>query len=503
MTDSPHAASPDPGPAPRRWTFGDACLDERTLVLTVRGAAVAIERKPLEVLSFLLQHAGEAVTKEEFFETLWPGRVVTEQVLTQCISKLREALGGDGQSPIKTVHGYGYRLVGKIQAEAAVGEPQASSRVLAQPETRFVPVGKDRVAYQVLGDGPCDVLLTPGFWSHLEIPWEDPGPAHFYRRLASFSRLILFDRRGSGLSDHPTDDGRSAVEHWIDDCSAVLHAVGSQAPTIVSLNLESLTLQFLAAHPKSCSGLVIMNGSACWAARPDYPQGHSPGKIASVKAAFAQAWGRPEFAARILPSQAGNAPFLQWYAKFQRAVASPRAVVENLEVSEQIDSRSTLARLQLPVLVMVRTSSRSLFAPSEPSFIEAQSRYIADHVTGARLVELPGTDLLPYWETPDLILGHIEKFVETCRRGAEPSGIVPTTLPRTLCTLVSGGQRRHVEIETLFLDGQPTLVLDWNLTTAGRQPQTTVRLDRRHLHEMDGGADLKYVYAAAIEDPRT
>jgi pimeloyl-ACP methyl ester carboxylesterase len=111
---------------------------------------------------------------------------------------------------------------------------------MMQPETQFATVGNDRVAYQVLGNGPRDVVYTSGFWSHLDIEWEDPGMARFFRRLASFSRLIRFDRRGTGLSDRPSEVSSSEVERWLQDCAAVLDAVGSTAATSACFPLMSV-----------------------------------------------------------------------------------------------------------------------------------------------------------------------------------------------------------------------------------------------------------------------
>lgn len=289
------------------------------------------------------------------------------------------------------------------------------------PETRFVSVGSDRVAYQVHGSGARDLLLTNGMWSHMDVQWEDAAFQRFQSRLSCFGRLLRFDRRGTGLSDRAPEDGRSPVEHWIEDCLAVLDTVGSSAPVIVSMvDSGPVVLAFVDRHPQRCSGLVFINTMACWARRPDYPEGHPPEVIARFKEFFSQSWGHAEFSARYIPSQADNPAFLQWFAKLQRAMAAPRAVVENLSLLERLDARPLLPHIRVPTLVMSR---RQLAFTTL-----AQTRYLADHIAGARFVELPGADGAPTWETPELILDHIEEFVTGRRHGVEPERRLATVL---------------------------------------------------------------------------
>lgn len=280
-----------------------------------------------------------------------------------------------------------------------------------QPDTLFATIGDDRIAYQVCGGGPRELLHTSGLWGHLDVQWEDPSTARMLRRMAGMGRLIRFDRRGTGLSDRATPDGRGIAEHWVEDCLAVLDTVNAGAPIFIStIDSGPLVLQFVDRHPERCGGLVFVNTFACLQRRDDYPEGLPPETVQNIREFFGSTWGNPAFGARWVPSMAGNPLLLQWYAKFQRAMASPRSVVENFDVLSRIDSRSALARVRVPTLVMGRRNLSMIG-------IE-QVRYIAEHIPGARFVELPGSDGSITWETPELILDHIEEFITGMRRGA-------------------------------------------------------------------------------------
>lgn len=274
-------------------------------------------------------------------------------------------------------------------------------------ETLFAHAGEHRVAYRMSGTGPPDVVTTPGLWSHMGLIRDDPGHVKFRRRMQSFCRQIAFDSLGTGLSDRTI--GGSAVEHWVESCAAVLDDAGSPAPVIVSLfGSGPLVLEFVRQYAKRCSGLIFINTHACWAGRPGYGAGAPPEEIARTRDFLAKAWGREGFPVPSAPSQAGNAEFLRWSASIQRAMASPSGVVDGLAALEDLDSRNVLPQIRVPTLVMARTG----LAPG--AFFRA--RYIADHIHDARFIELPGADVAPFYETPELILDHIEEFLQVLKQ---------------------------------------------------------------------------------------
>lgn len=282
----------------------------------------------------------------------------------------------------------------------------------ATPETRFATVGNDRIAYQVMGEGPRDLLFTSGQWGNVDLTWEEPAMARFFRRLASFSRLIQFNPRGSGMSDLRPRDGREVWEYWAEDLLAVMDTAGSETVAMVGfLDAGPLALQFAADHPERVSALVLVNTHARNAAAPDYPQGHPPAVLDKFLDSARKYWGTERWARTTNPSLANDPRTLRWHAKFMRAMASPKVIAESLENQMKMDARSVLSSIRAPTLVMSRRNYG--WVPV------AQGRYIAEHVAGARFMELAGSDATPFYETPDLILDHIEEFLTGVRRGGE------------------------------------------------------------------------------------
>ena len=295
------------------------------------------------------------------------------------------------------------------------------SMTLDLPETSFAERGADRIAYQILGEGSRDLVFTTGVWSHLEVFWEEPAAARFMRRIAGFSRLIRFDRRGSGLSDPRPADGGSLVDHWIEDLLTVIDAAGSKAPIVAAtIDAGPLLLEFVHRHPDRCSGLILINTTACFRAAPGYPEGHSPESAEHFLQLVATGWGREDFALAWNPSLAGNSSAIRWYGKLNRAMASPRAVIENLGTTGRIDSRHVLPGIRVPALVLARQNLQ-IFTP-------AQGRYIADRIPGAKYVELPGADADLIWDGVDDALAHMQEFVTGQRPDVAPERILATLM---------------------------------------------------------------------------
>jgi class 3 adenylate cyclase len=290
-----------------------------------------------------------------------------------------------------------------------------------QPETRYARLGPDRIAYQVLGEGPPDLVMTTGNYSHVDMVWEDPGIALFLRSLASFSRLILFDRRGTGASDPQPLDALPPWESYAQDLCAVLDAVGSeQAALLAQLDASPLALFFAGTRPGRTRALVLANAAAKFLAADDYPIGVSAEVAEALLGQFDQLWGTEAMAAMFAPSRAGDQRFRRWLARFQRTIASPRTVQAFLRVNFEMDARPILPLIQAPTLVLHRRDYQ--FLPI------AHGRYLAEHIPGATLVELAGIEQTLFWETPELALDHIERFLTGVRRAAQPTRMLATVL---------------------------------------------------------------------------
>ena len=295
-----------------------------------------------------------------------------------------------------------------------------------QPETSYARLGDDRVAYQVLGQGPPDLVLTMGAFGHVDIQWEDPATALFLRRLASFSRLVQFDRRGTGASDPLPDDAGPPWEAYADEVTAVMDAAGSRQAALMATTAEAgpMALFFAATRPERTSALVVANASARYVAADDYPIGFPPEVAEATIARVEETWGTAATVANAIPSRAGDERFRRWIARMQRSIASPRTVHSSLRALFDVDVRHLLPLIQAPTLVLHRRSFPLL--PIE------HGRYLAEHIPRATLVELPGSDGPLTWEEPEVTLDHIERFLTGVRPPAPPTRVLATVLPNTI-----------------------------------------------------------------------
>jgi class 3 adenylate cyclase len=261
--------------------------------------------------------------------------------------------------------------------------------------------------------------MTGASIGHLDTAWEDPGLALFLRSLASFSRVILFNRRGTGASDPLPPDPLPAWESYAEELVAVLDAVGSQRTAILA-ELDAAAIFFAGTRPERTSALILVHTSAKYVASHDYPIGVPPKDAEALLAQFDQLWGTDAMAAMYVPSRAGDVRFRRWFAKMQRTSVSPRAAQPYVRAMLEVDVRPILPLVQAPTLILHRRDIQSL--PVE------QGRYLAEHIHGARMVELPGADATLVWETPELALDLIQQFLTGVHRPIEPNRVLATVL---------------------------------------------------------------------------
>jgi class 3 adenylate cyclase len=303
------------------------------------------------------------------------------------------------------------------------------------PKTRYARVGPDRLAYQVLGQGPPDLVLTIAAFSHVDVAWEDPQLALFLRRLASFSRLLRFDRRGTGASDPLPQNPLPPWEAYAQELVAVMDAVGSQRAALLATGPEvgPMALFFAGTRPERTAALILVDATARYLMAGDYPIGFPPQVVEAMTARAEELWGTEAFARIYAPSRAGDERFLRWSARFERAIASPRVVRDHLRAMLEVDVRPILPLIQAPTLVLHHRDFRLLPV--------AHGRYLAEHIPGARLVELPG-DLPMFWDQPDLLLEVVEEFLTGAGRSVEPTRVLATVL----FTDIVGSTRRAAEL---------------------------------------------------------
>jgi pimeloyl-ACP methyl ester carboxylesterase/plasmid stabilization system protein ParE len=289
------------------------------------------------------------------------------------------------------------------------------------PETRYVESGDCYIAYQVVGEGPVDIVFFGPLVGHVELIWDDPGAARFLRRLASAGRLILFDKRGTGMSDPVPVRDLATLEQRQDDVLAVMDAAGSERAFLVgSSEGGQLAVMVAASHPERALGLVLHASYARVAHADDYPFGFPPEMSDALISGLGEHWGSTGLVHLVIPSIADDPRRVDWVRHFVRRSASPGAARAQFLMNIESDIRSLLPTIQAPTLVLHAGDDR--WIPVD------HSRYLADHIPGARLVELPGADHLPFGDHADLLADEILEFATGTREAAAPERVLATVL---------------------------------------------------------------------------
>jgi len=288
-------------------------------------------------------------------------------------------------------------------------------------ETRYAKSGDLRIAYQVHGDGPIDLLFAPGYLSHLEQNQWWPAYAAFFARMASFSRLIVFDRRGTGLSDRILALG--SFEELMDDIGVVLDAAGSERAALFGgAEGGPMCALFAATFPERTTALVLGASYARRGWAPDYPWGLDEETQRRVLDGYEDRWGRPGFGSRAMaPTLVDDERFQAWNAQAQRFAGTPASAREWFRITMDIDVRDVLPAIRVPTLVFHRSGDRVIPVES--------GRYLAAHIPNAKYVELPGHDHLPFvGDDNNAIVDEIEEFLTGSRRPREPDRVLATVL---------------------------------------------------------------------------
>jgi pimeloyl-ACP methyl ester carboxylesterase len=290
-----------------------------------------------------------------------------------------------------------------------------------EPTTGYAMLGDESIAYQIIGDGPTDLIIAVGWWGSFDTDWDEPNIRAFFLQLARFSRVIRFDRRGIGASDPVPLDALPPWESLADEIEAVMDAVGSEAAVIIAAgNSGPAGALFAATRPDRTTGLILWHTSVRSLWDVAYPIGATAEEIAARLEALLEGWGSGGMVELAFPSRVGDPGFQRFFAKMQRTGASPSAMQKYLEAEATSDGRALLPTITVPTLVLHRTDS-----PATP--IE-HGRYMAEHIPNARLVEIPGGDVAPYWEYPELFIAAVEEFVAGTQSAREPDRQLATVM---------------------------------------------------------------------------
>ncbi|MFN2541195.1 MAG: adenylate/guanylate cyclase domain-containing protein [Chthoniobacterales bacterium] len=285
------------------------------------------------------------------------------------------------------------------------------------PPTQYVRSGDVHIAYQVVGEGPLDIVYVPGWLSHVELAWELPDLVHGFNRLASFSRLILFDKRGTGMSDPVPNDQLPTLEQRMDDVRAVMDAVGSERAAVFGASEGgNMSILFAATYPDRTIALCTFG---CFSKRiwsPDYPWAPTPDERQLTYEAIERDWstGFKDLAPSLDPQRMAQ------HVTYYRRSASPGAALALLKMNTQIDVRHVLPAIRVPTLVMHRKDDLDVKVE--------EGRYLAEHIPGARFLELPGADHAWWTQDCDAIVDAIQELLTGTKPAPEPDRVLATVV---------------------------------------------------------------------------
>jgi serine/threonine protein kinase/DNA-binding winged helix-turn-helix (wHTH) protein/pimeloyl-ACP methyl ester carboxylesterase len=333
--------------------------------------------------------------------------------------------GGAAESERAGVRESGSRPFGRLGEETYI------------PEVRYARSGSVNIAYQVIGAAPLDLVFVMGWVSHLEYFWSEPSFARFLRRLASFARVILFDKRGTGLSDHVPLDQLPILEQRMDDVRAVMDAAGSERAVLCGVSGGgSMCSLFSATYPEKTIALVMIGSYARRLKTEGYPWGPTEEEREHFFEEIRQRWGGPVGLEERAPSMINDRHFREWWAAYLRHGASPGAALSLTRMDTEIDIRHVLPTVRVPTLVIHRTGDLCLKVE--------EGRYLAQHIPGAKFVELPGIDHLPFVGDQEAIIEEIEEFLTGMRHAPD--------LDRVLATVVVSRVSTRGRSDTKWLD---------------------------------------------------
>lgn len=376
----------------RKLRFAGFTVDLARLSLERNDEPIYLRPKSFDVLRYLAENPGRVIAKNELIEKIWWPALVTDDSLVQCIKDIRDAIGDSHHRIISTVPRRGYLFVPPV-VDGAAAEGSATAT-----EIRYAKSGDVHIAYQTWGHGAVDLVFCPGFVTHIESRWSEPGMARFLRGMGQFARVVMFDKRGTGMSDRV--ENVPGLDQRVDDMRAVMDALNIERAAIMGPSEGgSLAAYFAATHPHRCQALVLYGAFARFASWIE-----SDEALQHLIEYIDTSWGSGRSLPFFAPSMVGNAAFEQWWARSERLGASPADAIALMRLNSQIDISDVLPTIHVPTLVIHRTGDVTVNVEG--------GRLLAARIPGARFIELPGIDHLPWvGQNSDEIVRLVGEFV--------------------------------------------------------------------------------------------
>ena len=407
------------------YRFDDFTIDTDLFEIRRRGEQLSAEPKVLDLLFLLIENHERVLSRDELLERVWEGRIVSDTTLSTCIKSARQLLGDSGteQKYIRTIHGRGFRF--NVKPTAVGGQP-AQSGSSPRPQTRYAKSGEVHIAYQIFGDGPINLVLAPGFVSHIDNYWDHPGVVRWLEDLGSFARVVIFDKRGTGLSDQVPD--MPGVDERMDDVRAVMDAVGFERAAIMGISEGgSLAMIFAASHPGRCEALIVYGGFAKFSSWIPTAEG-----LQELFDYIETHWGTGISLPNFAPGEANDPVSMNWWGKFERLGANPGAAKALMLMNSKIDLTHTLSSIRVPTLIIHR---------NEDVLIDLEGGLtLAERIPGAKYVELSGADHVPFFGENALeITGAVRDFLDN-----PPEALPSRTVLATIVVIADAQSRTTV-----------------------------------------------------------
>lgn len=387
-----------------RFRFGDYELDLGRRELSLRGRALGLEPHVLDLLGYLIRERERAVPKRELLDAIWPTTRVSESSLTRAISLARAALR-EAPEAIRTLPRYGYRFAASVDElpnrASALPSRTADARL---GRVRYAERDGVHIAFQTLGAGDLDLVLVPGWVLPMASLLELTAAAELLDELTRLGRVVLFDKRGTGLSDRT---GVAAPQARAADLDAVLDAAGSERAVLLGVSEGGpLAIAHAVGHPSRVAALVLVGSFARLPRGPDHAHGWPRSELARLRAYIRHDWGRGLTLAAL--ASRPDSELAAWAARAEASGASPGAALALLEMNVELDVRSLLPALRVPTLV--------LHALEDPVIPVDNGRELGAHIPGARYVELPGRDHACLFDHRERLVAELRSLLARAQR---------------------------------------------------------------------------------------